>query len=100
MNIRVPNGTISTGINFRQSGSHRILQKSMPKNLHQKLTETTPWSHQVSGNFATRGKRGLEQKPNEDYAVVDNKELIYIVCDGVTRFPVKGSYPRPSPAAK
>ncbi|CAN5165411.1 hypothetical protein BH11PSE10_BH11PSE10_12150 [soil metagenome] len=38
-------------------------------------------------------------KPNEDWALADDKQAIYIVCDGVTRTAAEGRYPVPSPAA-
>lgn len=39
-------------------------------------------------------------KPNEDYLLVDPANGIFIVCDGVTRLPVDGCYPQPSPSAQ
>jgi serine/threonine protein phosphatase PrpC len=37
-------------------------------------------------------------KPNEDYLIVDNRNRIYIICDGVTRNLIDGRYPDPSPS--
>jgi serine/threonine protein phosphatase PrpC len=37
-------------------------------------------------------------KPNEDYLIVDDKNKIYIMCDGVTRDLKDGKYPEPSPS--
>jgi hypothetical protein len=37
-------------------------------------------------------------KPNEDYLIVDDKNKVHIICDGVTRNLIDGSYPEPSPS--
>ena len=37
-------------------------------------------------------------KPNEDYLIVDDKNKVYIICDGVTRNLIDGRYPDPSPS--
>jgi len=52
------------------------------------------------GKFAIRKNRENNDKPIEDFVVVDNENKIFIVCDGVTRSLVNGEYPNPSPAAK
>jgi serine/threonine protein phosphatase PrpC len=37
-------------------------------------------------------------KPNEDYLIADDKNKIYIMCDGVTRDLIDGRYPESSPS--
>lgn len=39
-------------------------------------------------------------KPNEDYKLVDSKNEIYILCDGITRTERNGIYPNPSPSSE
>lgn len=46
-----------------------------------------------------RKNREMDDKPNEDFIIVDNEHKIFIVCDGVTRSSVNEHYPNPSPAA-
>src|SRR4051794_8302176 len=48
---------------------------------------------------ASRKNHESIDKPNEDFAIVDNSSDIYIVCDGVSRSTVADNYPNPSPAA-
>lgn len=52
------------------------------------------------GQSALKKNREDNSKPIEDVLISDNKNKIFIVCDGVTRSLVNGVYPNPSPAAK
>ena len=50
-------------------------------------------------NYATRKNNILTYpKPNEDFLLVDQEHGIYIVADGVSRYPRNENYPNPSPA--
>lgn len=52
------------------------------------------------GHYALKRNREFEDKPNEDYLIVDNDNLIFILCDGVTRQRVNDDYPQPSLSRK
>lgn len=53
-----------------------------------------------SGKFVVRKNCDDDEKPIEDFALVDNTNSIFIVCDGVTRSLINGEYPVPSPSAQ
>lgn len=54
----------------------------------------------MHASYTTQQNQSGTDKPNEDYVLVDEAHHLYIVCDGVTRTPVNGRYPLPSPAAE
>lgn len=53
-----------------------------------------------TADYAIKKNRERRDKPNEDFILADDANSIYIVCDGVTRSPVKGKYPHHSPSAQ
>lgn len=49
-------------------------------------------------DFSTRKNTKVAGKPNEDFALADNENGIYILVDGVSRDKIDGVYPNPSPS--
>lgn len=60
---------------------------------------SSPFSMITTSQLALRPNRSPIAKPLEDFALADDQQSIYIVCDGVTRSRVNGVYPKDSPAA-
>jgi len=54
--------------------------------------------NRIVARSETRRNNQDYYKPNEDYLIVDNRNRIYIICDGVTRNLIDGRYPDPSPS--
>jgi serine/threonine protein phosphatase PrpC len=54
--------------------------------------------NRIVARSETRRNNQDYYKPNEDYLIVDNRNRIYIICDGVTRNSIDGRYPDPSPS--
>lgn len=54
----------------------------------------------IVSKFAVHKNRDPQEKPLEDYVLADDSRGIYIVCDGVTRSLINGTYPKDSPAIK
>jgi serine/threonine protein phosphatase PrpC len=54
--------------------------------------------NRIVARSETRRNNQDYYKPNEDYLIVDNRNRIYIICDGVTRNLIDGRYPNPSPS--
>ena len=54
--------------------------------------------NRIVARSETRRSNQYYYKPNEDYLIVDNRNRIYIICDGVTRNLIVGRYPDPSPS--
>lgn len=53
----------------------------------------------ISIGITQKNQRGND-KPNEDFYLMDDKNGIYIIVDGVSRDRENGVYPNPSPAAE
>ena len=67
--------------------------------MHQRSSTNPPtvFAHALSIKNVDRGV--AQNKPNEDFAIVDRDNDIFIVADGVTRTASKTGYPTPSPAS-
>jgi serine/threonine protein phosphatase PrpC len=80
----------------------RIMISSLTENIWQSLRIRILIAHvllnRIVAKSATRRNNLGYAKPNEDYLIVDNKNKIYIICDGVTRNLIDGRYPEPSPS--
>lgn len=49
-------------------------------------------------DFGTKRNTKVQGKPNEDFALTDSENGIYIIVDGVSRDKINGVYPNPSPS--
>ena len=54
--------------------------------------------NRIVARSETRRNNQSYYKPNEDYLIVNDRNRIYIICDGVTRNLIDGRYPDPSPS--
>lgn len=75
---------------------------SLTENIWQSLRIRILIAHVLLNRIVSRSgtrRNNLDYaNPNEDYLIVDDKIKVYIICDGVTRNLIDGSYPEPSPS--